>query len=114
MLIPKDQMQWLLSSYPTEEVFNFVLKPEFINSFAKILLVYVTFSQGNDGVQGLQTAGTPAISSGAMAIGSVDNTQTAQFYLTTPAGSKIVYSAGNRFGGWHSIVNSTIVVNGMS
>ncbi|CAF4766945.1 unnamed protein product, partial [Rotaria sp. Silwood1] len=30
--------------------------------------VYITFSQGNDGAQGLQTSGSPAISSGAMAI----------------------------------------------
>ncbi|CAF2812166.1 unnamed protein product [Rotaria sp. Silwood2] len=73
--------------------------------------VYITFSQGNDGGQGLQTSGNPAISSGAMAIASIDNSHTPQSYLSTPDGEKIFYSAGANSGGWHSTVNSIIVVN---
>ncbi|CAF3304435.1 unnamed protein product [Rotaria socialis] len=73
--------------------------------------VYFTISQGNDGAQGLQTGGNPAISSGAMAVASVDNSNVPQLYFITPDGKEIFYSAGNSFGGWQSNVNSIIVVN---
>ncbi|CAF4155643.1 unnamed protein product [Rotaria sp. Silwood2] len=74
-------------------------------------IMYITFSQGNDGVQGLQTGDDPAISSGAMAIASIDNALTTNPYLITPDGVRILYSPGAAFGGWQSIVNSIIVVN---
>ncbi|CAF5204171.1 unnamed protein product, partial [Rotaria magnacalcarata] len=73
--------------------------------------VYFTISQGNDGAQGLQTSGNPAISSGAMAVASIDNSNVPQLYLLTPDGETIFYSAGSIFGGWQFNVNSIIVVN---
>jgi hypothetical protein len=73
----------------------------------------VVAAAGNSGNGGLQTAGSPALSSGAMAVASVDNTYTLTSYtIITPNGSKILYQAGTYFGGWKSIVNSTIVVSG--
>ena len=62
-------------------------------------LVYVTMSQGNDGVQGLQSGGSPAISSGVMSVASIDNSRVPQLYLLTPNGEEIFYSAGVIFGG---------------
>ncbi|CAF1191453.1 unnamed protein product [Rotaria sordida] len=73
--------------------------------------VYITFSFGNDGSQGLQTGGNPSISSGAMAVASVDNLHAAQFYMITPNNERIFYLAGTAFGGWQSNVQSKIVVN---
>ncbi|CAF4857197.1 unnamed protein product [Rotaria sp. Silwood1] len=73
--------------------------------------VYLTFSFGNEGSQGLQTGGSPSISSGAMAIASVDNSHSPRFYLLTPDGERIYYLPGTVFGGWQSNVPSRIVVN---
>jgi hypothetical protein len=73
--------------------------------------VYVTVSMGNNGDGGLQTGSSPGLSSGAMAVGSADNTYTLQHYIIAPDGYKIWYQAGSSFGEWKSIFNSTIVVN---
>ena len=74
--------------------------------------VYVVSAIGNDGADGLQTVASPATSSGAIAVAAVDNSYTAQLYLTTPDGENIIYLPGVKFGGWRSIVPATIVVNG--
>jgi hypothetical protein len=67
---------------------------------------------GNEGAGGLQTGNSPGNSPGAMAVASVDNTVTlAKSIIIAPDGHKILYVAGSLFGGWQSIVNSTIVVN---
>jgi hypothetical protein len=76
--------------------------------------VYVTVSIGNNGAGGLQTGSNPGLSSGAMAIGSADNTYTLQHYFIAPDGYKIWYQVGSLFGEWNSIFNSTIVVNSES
>ncbi|CAF4928060.1 unnamed protein product [Rotaria sp. Silwood1] len=73
--------------------------------------VYVAFSHGINGGQGVQACGSPGISLGAMSVASVDNGHTIQFYLITPNGEKIFYSPGGIFGPWPFIVNSTIIVN---
>jgi hypothetical protein len=67
---------------------------------------------GNDGYGGLQTGGTPSNAASAMAVGSIDNTHTISSIIIAPDIHKISYQAGTLFGGWQSIVNSTIVVNG--
>ncbi len=67
---------------------------------------------GNDGTEGLQTGGTPAVSPGVIAVASVDNSYAAQLYLTTPDGKKLFYTPGASFGGWRSTVESAVVVNG--
>ncbi|CAF4852497.1 unnamed protein product, partial [Rotaria sp. Silwood1] len=65
----------------------------------------------NDGAQGVQTGITPAISLGAIAVASVDSSQSVGYYIIAPDGKTISYIPGTAFGGWQSITNSTIVVN---
>jgi hypothetical protein len=74
--------------------------------------VYITFSFGNDGGVGLQTCGSPSISSGAIAVGSVDNLHVPRLQLFTPDNEAIFYLPGTAFGGWQTNVQSMIVVNG--
>ncbi|CAF3861342.1 unnamed protein product, partial [Rotaria sp. Silwood1] len=74
--------------------------------------VYVTFSFGNAGRQGLQTGGSPSISSGAIAVASLDNPRAPSLYLITSNEEKIFYLPGSAFGGWKSIVQSMIVPTG--
>lgn len=74
--------------------------------------VYVVAAAGNDGGGGLQTVGVPAVSFNTMAVASVDNIFTLRFYtIIAPDGRKIPYRAGADFGGWKTIINSTVIVN---
>ena len=68
---------------------------------------------GNEGGGGLQTTANPAISAGAMAIASADNTYTLQYLITAPNGHRIPYDIGSQFGQWNSTFNATIVVNSL-
>ncbi|CAF1031488.1 unnamed protein product [Rotaria sp. Silwood1] len=70
-----------------------------------------TLGACNDGAQGVQTGITPAISLGAIAVASVDSSQSVGYYIIAPDGKTISYIPGTAFGGWQSITNSTIVVN---
>lgn len=92
---------------PEVSIVSFLLQ-----SSKLVFEVYVVSAIGNDGADGLHTVASPAISSGSIAVAAVDNSYTTQFYLLTPEGEKIVYLPGVKFGGWRSIVPSTVVVNG--
>ncbi|UJR24182.1 hypothetical protein I4U23_027148 [Adineta vaga] len=71
---------------------------------------YITISAGNDGTKGLYSTQSPAIASGAMTIGSIDNKYQLTSIIITPNGKQINYSPGF-YGGWTSNVTSKIVVN---
>ncbi|UJR22388.1 hypothetical protein I4U23_025449 [Adineta vaga] len=76
--------------------------------------VYVVVSAGNSGDGGIQTTGDPSNSPAAMCICSIENKYTLMTnssIIVTPNGSRILYQPGLNYGGWKSIVNSTIVVN---
>ena len=76
------------------------------------VIVYVVAALGNSGSGGLQTSGTPANTPGAIGVASVENEIQLLPIIISPDGSYIPYESGLDFGGWNSIVNSTIVVNG--
>jgi hypothetical protein len=75
------------------------------------VIVYVTISMGNDGEGGLQTGGAPSNAADAMAVASIDNMHAVFSIIIAPDGHKIPYHTGALFGGWKSVVNSTIIVN---
>ena len=74
---------------------------------------YVTMGMGNDGGGGFQTGSGPGINPDVMAVGWAENMYNLRFsVIIAPDGHKILYRPGTAFGGWQSIISSTIVVNG--
>lgn len=74
-------------------------------------IVYVVAAAGNDGRLGIQTTGTPGNTLDAMSVASLENTAAINLFIIAPDGKKIPYQPGREFGGWKSIVNSTIIVH---
>ena len=81
------------------------------NSF----LVYVVVAAGNSGSGGFQTTGDIANEPSSLSACSVDNKYNLLMnssVIIGPGNTKILYQSGTNYGGWRSITNSTIVVNG--
>jgi hypothetical protein len=66
---------------------------------------------GNEGAGGLQTTNVPSAGPSAIAVGSVDTSNTLQTIIIAPNGYQFFYTAGSNYGPWKSVFNLTIVVN---